>query len=112
MLTFDERAVLHHVVPHPAAIKRRETKLLELRNEAGDEAGQQGKVIATRPETRRDETSEAGNDSGDSSHACTPTEALFELESDQVRTGSWTGPPRGERAPRVGISSTVFGVRT
>jgi len=28
-----------------------------------------------------------------------------------VRTGSWTGPPRGERAPRVGISSTVFGVR-
>ena len=27
------------------------------------------------------------------------------------RTGSWTGPPRGERAPRVGISSTVFGVR-
>ena len=29
-----------------------------------------------------------------------------------VRTGSWTGPPRGERAPRVRISSTVFGVRT
>jgi len=28
-----------------------------------------------------------------------------------VRTGSWTGPPRGERAPRTGISSTVFGVR-
>jgi len=28
-----------------------------------------------------------------------------------VRTGSWTGPHRGERAPRVGISSTVFGVR-
>ena len=28
-----------------------------------------------------------------------------------VRTGSWTGPPRGKRAPRVGISSTVFGVR-
>ena len=28
-----------------------------------------------------------------------------------VRTGSWTGPPRGERAPRLGISSTVFGVR-
>jgi len=24
---------------------------------------------------------------------------------------SWTGPPRGKRAPRVGISSTVFGVR-
>ena len=24
-----------------------------------------------------------------------------------ARTGSWTGPPRGERAPRVGISSTV-----
>ena len=28
-----------------------------------------------------------------------------------MRTGSWTGPPRGERAPRVGTSSTVFGVR-
>ena len=28
-----------------------------------------------------------------------------------VRTGSWTGPPREKRAPRVGISSTVFGVR-
>ena len=28
-----------------------------------------------------------------------------------VRTGSWTGPPRGKRASRVGISSTVFGVR-
>ena len=28
-----------------------------------------------------------------------------------MRTGSWTGPPRGKRAPRVGISSTVFGVR-
>ena len=28
-----------------------------------------------------------------------------------VRTGSWTGPPRGKRAPRIGISSTVFGVR-
>ena len=28
-----------------------------------------------------------------------------------MRTGSWTGPPRGERAPRVEISSTVFGVR-
>jgi len=28
-----------------------------------------------------------------------------------VRTGSWTGPPRGNRAPRVEISSTVFGVR-
>jgi len=28
-----------------------------------------------------------------------------------VRTGSWTGPPRGKRAPRVGISSPVFGVR-
>ena len=27
-----------------------------------------------------------------------------------VRTGSWTGPPRGKRAPRVGISSTIFGV--
>jgi len=23
-----------------------------------------------------------------------------------VRTGSWTGPPRGKKAPRVGISST------
>ena len=28
-----------------------------------------------------------------------------------VRTGSWTGPPRGKRAPRIEISSTVFGVR-
>ena len=28
-----------------------------------------------------------------------------------MRTGSWTGPPRGKRASRVGISSTVFGVR-
>ena len=27
-------------------------------------------------------------------HVCSPTE--------YVRTGSWTGPPRGERAPRVG----------
>ena len=26
-----------------------------------------------------------------------------------VRTGSWTGPPRGKRAPRVGMSSAVFG---
>ena len=25
-----------------------------------------------------------------------------------VRTVSWTGPPRGKRAPRVGISSTVY----
>ena len=25
-----------------------------------------------------------------------------------VRTGSWTGPPRGKRAPRVGVISTVF----
>ena len=28
-----------------------------------------------------------------------------------VRTGSWTGPPRGKSALRVGISSTVCGVR-
>jgi len=28
-----------------------------------------------------------------------------------VRTGSWKGPPRGKKAPRVGISSSVFGVR-
>ena len=28
-----------------------------------------------------------------------------------VRTGSWTGPPRGKKAPRVGITSTVSGVR-
>jgi len=28
-----------------------------------------------------------------------------------VRTGSWTGPPQGKRAARVGVSSTVFGVR-
>ena len=32
------------------------------------------------------------------------------LRAVGVRTGSWAGPPRGERAPRVGISSTVFGV--
>ena len=32
-------------------------------------------------------------------------------EESAVRTGSWTGPPRGKTAPRVGISSTVFGVR-
>ena len=29
-----------------------------------------------------------------------------------VMIGSWTGPPREERAPRVGISSTVFGIVT
>ena len=29
-----------------------------------------------------------------------------------VRTGSWTGPARWKRAPRVGMSSTVFGMRT
>ena len=38
----------------------------------------------------------------------------FELHllppSRDVRTGSWTGPPRGKRAPRVEISPTVFGV--
>ena len=28
-----------------------------------------------------------------------------------MRTGSGEGPPRRGRAPRVGISSTVFGVR-
>ena len=28
-----------------------------------------------------------------------------------IRTGSWMGPPRGGRAPRVGIGSTEFGVR-
>ena len=28
-----------------------------------------------------------------------------------MRAGSWMGPPRGKRAPRIGISSTVFGVR-
>ena len=27
--------------------------------------------------------------------------------SNPLRTGSWTGPPRGERAPRVRISSTA-----
>ena len=32
-------------------------------------------------------------------------------EGRLVRTGSWTGPPRGERAPRVGISSTVMAGR-
>jgi len=29
-----------------------------------------------------------------------------------ARTGSWTGPPRGKRVPRVEISSTVFGIPT
>ena len=29
------------------------------------------------------------------------------LRTLTVRTGSWTGPPRGGKAPRVGISSTV-----
>ena len=29
-----------------------------------------------------------------------------------VRTGSGTDPPRGERAPMVGISSTIIGVRS
>ena len=29
-----------------------------------------------------------------------------------VRTGFWTGPPRGKRAPRVGISSTPSRTRT
>ena len=33
---------------------RRETKLLELWNETGDEAGQQGKMLAARLETRRE----------------------------------------------------------
>ena len=28
--------------------------------------------------------------------------------SEDVRTGSGTGPPRGGRAPRVGISSIVI----
>ena len=28
-----------------------------------------------------------------------------------MRTGSWTGPLREKRAPRVEICSTVFGVR-
>ena len=28
-----------------------------------------------------------------------------------LRCISWTGPPRGKRTPRVGIGSTVFGVR-
>jgi len=32
-------------------------------------------------------------------------------EPSSVRTGSWTGLPRWKRVPRVGISSTVFGVR-
>jgi len=31
--------------------------------------------------------------------------------ASSVRTGSWTGPPRGKRAPRIEISSIVFGVR-
>jgi hypothetical protein len=29
---------------------------------------------------------------------------------ESVRTGSWTSTPRGKSAPRVGVSSTVFGV--
>ena len=33
------------------------------------------------------------------------------LQARRVRTGSWTGPPGGGRAPRVGISSTLFEVR-
>ena len=28
-----------------------------------------------------------------------------------MRAGSGTGPPRGKRAPRIGISSTVFRVK-
>ena len=32
-------------------------------------------------------------------------------ESEGVRTGSWTGPPRGERAPRARMSSLIFGVK-
>jgi len=35
-----------------------------------------------------------------------------DLHEGAVRTGSWTGPPRGKGVPRVGISSTVFGVST
>ena len=35
---------------------------------------------------------------------------LEEHRQSDVRTGSGMGPPRGKRAPRVGISSTVFGV--
>ena len=34
----------------------------------------------------------------------------FVVKPPTVRTGSWTGPPRGEMAPRV-ITTTVFGVR-
>ena len=34
--------------------ERRETKLLEQRNEVGDEAGQQGKMLVARLETRRE----------------------------------------------------------
>ena len=41
-----------------------------------------------------------------------PTYTLHSLLNTltRVRTGSGTGPPRGKRAPRVGIISTVFGV--
>ena len=39
---------------------------------------------------------------------CLRRRRLFEVS---VRTGSWTGPPRGKGAPRVEISQTVFGVR-
>jgi len=44
-----------------------------------------------------------------------PSLALFSCRGfvgrrdKSVRTGSWTGPPRGKRAPRVGISATVSG---
>ena len=36
-----------------------------------------------------------------------PVNSGAENTLGSVRTGSWTGPPRGKRAPREGISSTV-----
>ena len=40
----------------------------------------------------------------DSKHA-PPAPSLRKRGRNGVRTGSWTGPPRGKGAPRVGISS-------
>ena len=38
-----------------------------------------------------------------------PGTNLAGQEGNSARTGSWNGPPQEERAPRVGISSTVLG---
>ena len=44
-------------------------------------------------------------------HADQSRSGCTQHSAHSVRTGSWTGPPRGKKAPRVGMSSTVFGVR-